>query len=270
LSERYDTSLVIWERAKLERISESFDLIAAIMAVGIVVRSLCGIMKNKWTDTPVVAIDSSLSCAVPVIGGHHGANELALNLAEAVGLFPAITTATDAAKRPCIEDVASIFHADVVNKDASKEINLSFLREDVPVLRLKGPKIVIVDENVAVLKRKALVVGLGARKGVNSDEVLQAIESALMEAGKSQKEIGVLATTELKRGENGIIEAAKILNIKVLYLSHEVLNAQSPPTPSRAKGIGLAGVAEPAVLALAEKLIMPKRIYGRVTVALGE
>jgi len=29
-------------------------------------------------------------------------------------------------------------------------------------------------------------------------------------------------------------------------------------------------VAEPAVLALAEKLIMPKKAYGRVTVALGE
>ncbi len=258
--------MVICEKANLEQICESFDLIAAIMAVGIVVRNLCHVLKNKWTDTPVVAIDSSLRCAV----GHHGANELALHLAEVLGLFPAITTATDAAARPCLEEVASTLRAEIVNKDASKEINLSFLREDVPVLRLKGPRIVIVDANVAVLKSKALVVGLGTRKGVRSEEVLQAIDSALKETGKGRDEIGVLATTELKRGENGIVEAAKTLDKEVLYLSREVLNAQSPPSPSRAKDIGLAGVAEPAVLALAEKLIMPKKAYGRVTVALGE
>jgi cobalt-precorrin 5A hydrolase len=262
--------LVICEKANLEQISESFDLVAAIMAVGIVVRSLCHVLKDKWTDTPIVAIDSSLRCAVPVIGGHHGGNELALHLAEVLGLFPAITTATDAAARPCLEEVASTMRAEIVNKNASKEINLSFLREDVPVLRLKGPRIVIVDANVAVLKSKALVVGLGARKGVRSEEVLQAIDSALKEMGKSRDEIGVLATTELKRGENGIVEAANTLGKEVLYLCREVLNAQSPPSSSRAEDIGLTGVAEPAVLALAEKLIMPKKAYGRVTVALGE
>ena len=261
---------MVCKKANLEQICESFDLIAAIMAVGIVVRNLCPVLKNKWTDRPVVAIDSSLRCAVPVIGGHHGANELALRLAEVLGLFPAITTATDAAAKPCLEEVASTLRSEIVNKDISKEINLAFLREEVPVLRLKGPSIVVVDANVAVLRSKALVVGLGARKGVRSEEVLQAIDSALKETGKGRDEIGVLATTELKRGENGIIEAAKTLDREVLYLSREVLNAQSPPSPSRAEDIGLAGVAEPAVLALAEKLIMPKKAYGRVTVALGE
>lgn len=254
---------------------KSFDLVVAVMAVGIVVRSLCGQLKDKWTDKPVVAVDSSLRCAVPVVGGHHGANGLALFLAERLGLFPAITTATEAAGRPSLEGAAASLGAEIVNRESSREVNLSFLREDVPVLkvsvlRLKGPKIVVVDEDVAVLKGKGLVVGVGARKGVSSREVLEAIDSALAEGGRRREEIAVLATADLKRGEAGISEAARTLQREVLYLGDDVLNAQSPTTPSRAGDLGLAGVAEPAVLALASRLILPKKAYGRVTVALGE
>lgn len=245
------------------------------MAVGIVVRNLCGLLKNKWQDKPVVAVDSSLCCAVPVIGGHHGANGLALCLAERVGLFPAITTATEASGRPSLESVAASLGAEIVNRESSKEVNLSFLREDasvlkVSILRLKGPKIVVVDKDVAVLKIKGLVVGVGARKGVSPEEVLEAIDSALADAGRCREEIAVLATADLKREEAGIAEAAMALGKDVLYLSDDVLNAQVPSTPSRARSLGLAGVAEPSVLALASRVIMPKKAYGRVTVALGE
>jgi cobalt-precorrin 5A hydrolase len=266
---------VIYKKGCFEETLKSFDLVVAVMAVGIVVRSLCGQLKNKWEDKPVVAVDSSLRCAVPVVGGHHGANELALCLAKRLGLFPAITTATDAAERPNIESVAAALGAEIVNRESSKEVNLAFLREDTPVLkvsalRLKGPRIVIVDTDAAVLKEKGLVMGVGARKGVSPQEVLEAIDSALAECGRRREEIGVLATADLKRGEAGIAEAARALGKNVLYLGDDVLNAQSPTTTSRAADLGLAGVAEPAVLALANRLLLPKKAYGRVTVALGE
>ena len=99
-------------------ILERYENVLAVMAVGIVVRSLCHHLKDKWTDRPVVAVDSSLSCAVPVVGGHHGANELARLLAARLGLFAAITTATDAEGRPCLEDMAARLHATIVNKEA--------------------------------------------------------------------------------------------------------------------------------------------------------
>jgi len=249
-----------------------YDHVVAVMAVGIVVRSLCGHLQDKWTDKPVVAVDSSLRCAVPVVGGHHGANELAQCLARELGLYPAITTATDSSGRPCLEGVAASLGARIANQSSSKAVNLAFLKEDVPVLRLKGPKIVLVDEDVAVavLKREGIVVGVGARKGVSCAEVLEAVDSALAETGKRREEIGIFATAWLKRDETGMIQAAKTLGTEMLCLSEDVLNAQTPSTPSRASDLGLAGVAEPAVLALAAKLILPKRAYGRVTVAIGE
>jgi len=270
LEDCYRPSLVLYDGNCLGNVLKSFDLVVAVMAVGIVVRSLCGHLENKWEDTPVVAVDSALHCAVPVVGGHHGANDLALFLNAKLGLYPAITTATDASSRPNLEGVASALGTRIINRESSKKINLAFLKEDVPILRLKGPKIVIVDNDVAVLKGKGLVVGLGARKGVSAQEVLEALDSVLKSVGRKRDEIRVFATAWLKKDEAGINEAAKSLGKEVIYLSSEVLNAQRTTTPSRASDLGLLGVAEPAALALSDRLVMPKRAYGRVTIAIGE
>lgn len=249
---------------------ERFEAVVAVMAVGIVVRSICPLLRDKWHDTPVVAVDSTLSCAVPVVGGHHGANHLARLLSTRLGLYPAITTATDSSGRPCLEDVAERLGAAISNREASKAINLAFLTEDVPVLRLKGPRIVLVDLDVAVLKSKGLVVGMGARRGVTAEEVLAAVDQALKEAGKSREDIALLATADLKRKEEGMLQAARILGKELLCLPSRVLNSQATTTPSRAQDLGLVGVAEPAALALACRLISPKKAYGRVTIAIGE
>ena len=270
LEDGYRPSLVIYDGNCLGNVLKSFDLMIAVMAVGIIVRSICGLLEDKWIDTPVVAVDSALNCAVPVIGGHHGANDLALLLNEKLGLYPAITTATDASSRPNLEGVAAVLGMQIVNRESSKDVNLAFLKEDVPVLRLKGPKIVIVDSDVAILKGKGLTVGLGARKGVRAQEVLEALDTALKSVGRTREEIRILATAWLKKDEAGINEAAKSLGKEVIYLSREVLNSQRTTTSSRASDLGLLGVAEPAALALSERLVMPKRAYGRVTIALGE
>jgi len=262
--------VVAYEKGGWAALQESCDLMVAVMAVGIVVRSLCPLLKDKWTGRPVVAVDSSFTCAVPVVGGHHGANRLARLLAARLGLFPAITTATDSSGRPCLEYVACRLAASPTNKEASLAVNLAFLREDVPVLRLKGPKIVLVDDDVAVLRRKGLVVGLGSRRGVSAGEVLDAVDRALHEAGRSREEIGILASAWIKSDEEGLREAAKILGKEILFLAEDTLNSQSPTTPSRARDLGLVGVAEPAALALAGRLILAKKAYGRVTVAIGE
>ncbi|MDD1742189.1 MAG: cobalt-precorrin 5A hydrolase [Methanotrichaceae archaeon] len=270
LATKYISSLVFYEKEDIGEILKKFDFIVGVMAVGILVRSICGHIKDKWSDTPVVALDSALSCAVPVIGGHHGANELAKYLATQLNLFPAITTATDSKGKKNLEFIANAINAEIINKEVSKELNLTFLRQDVAVLRLKGPKIVVIDQDVAVLKTSGLIVGLGTRRGVKAQEVLDALDAALQSVGRKREEIGTIVTAWLKREEIGITEAAKSLGKEVIYLDAEILNIQKPITDSRAIDIGLKGVAEPAVLAIATKLIMPKKVFGRVTIAIGE
>jgi cobalt-precorrin 5A hydrolase len=259
------------EKGDLLRLMEEHDLVLAVMAVGIVVRLICRGLKGKWDSSGVVAMDSSLNCAVPVVGGHHGANDLARCLARRLGAFPAITTATEAKGRCSLEETAAALGAVIANKDCSKAVNLALLDSDLPVVRLHGPKVVLVDEDVAVLKpRHGVVAGVGARKGVSAEEVLTAINSAVADVALRMEDVQVIATACIKRGETGMIEAAKKMGVPLVYLGEEVLNAQTPLSPSRAKDLGLSGVAEPAVLALARKLIMRKRAYGRVTVALGD
>lgn len=247
-----------------------YDMILAMMAVGIVVRLICPLLRDKWTDKPVVAVDSALKTAVPVIGGHHGANDLALFLYKHLGTYPAITTATDSSGRPNLEAIASAFGSEIVNRDSSKHINTSFLYQDVPVVRLRGPRIVIVDDDVAVLRSRGLIAGVGARKGATADEIMSAIRSATAEVGRDASEVKVIATSRIKSGDPEISRAAAELGASVVYLPDDALNAQRPVTPSRANMLGLSGVAEPAVLALAQRMILPKKVYGRVTIALGE
>ncbi|MDF0591113.1 cobalt-precorrin 5A hydrolase [Methanotrichaceae archaeon Mx] len=274
MRDRYDPQVLVYRKGKTQETVDclaGFDLVVAVMAVGIVVRMICPALADKWTGTTVVAVDSSLRSAVPVVGGHHGGNDLALHLFEKLGAYPAITTATDAAGRPSLEGAAAVLGARIVNRSSSKDVNLAFLREEVPVVRLTGPKVVLVDEGVAILKSKGgVIVGIGARRGVEATEVVEAVRLAMASVGRGIDEIRAIATGEIKRDEAGICEAAEMLGRPVIYLDGKVLNAQSPMTASRASSLGLVGVAEPAALALSERLIMPKRAYGRVTVALGE
>jgi cobalt-precorrin 5A hydrolase len=41
----------------MKKALESYDLVVAVMAVGIIVRALCDHLKDKWTDKPVIAVD---------------------------------------------------------------------------------------------------------------------------------------------------------------------------------------------------------------------
>lgn len=275
ISPAYEPRLVICEKDEIQEqissILEAGETLLAVMAVGIAVRLVCPYLRSKWTDAAVVAVDSSLHCAVPVVGGHHGANDLARALASGLGLFPAITTATDSLGRFNVESAAAALGADIINRSATKEVNVAFLKEDVPVLRLTGPKVVLVDDDVAVLKSAGgVVVGLGARRGISADEVIEAIAGALHDAGREIEDVRVIATAWLKKDDPGIGEAAKRLGKSVIYLPKDVLNAQTPPSPSRARDLGLSGVAESAVIAISKRLIMRKKVFGRVTVALGE
>jgi cobalt-precorrin 5A hydrolase len=72
--------------------------IVALMSMGIVVRKIASLLDDKWTDPAVVVISPDLKYAVPVLGGHHGANELAKELA-GLGIIPVITTATESRGR---------------------------------------------------------------------------------------------------------------------------------------------------------------------------
>lgn len=70
-----------------------------VMATGIAVRFLDGLLVDKKSDPGVVVSDEAFRFAIALTGGHEGgANELAYKVSETVSSIPVITTATEALK----------------------------------------------------------------------------------------------------------------------------------------------------------------------------
>jgi cobalt-precorrin 5A hydrolase/precorrin-3B C17-methyltransferase len=69
--------------------------IVGLCASGILIRAVAPLLASKQSEPPVVALAEDGSVAVPLLGGHHGANALARALADAIGCAAAITTAGD-------------------------------------------------------------------------------------------------------------------------------------------------------------------------------
>ena len=244
--------------------------IVAVMSMGIVMRKIAPLLRDKWNDPAVVVVSPDLAYAVPLVGGHHGANALAQELA-ALGIVPVITTATETLGKQSVETIAVQHGCDIVNRDSTRSVNAAMLDMDVPVYAVQGPAIVIAGQDVSILVSKGeYTVGIGCRKGVGKEEVIAAIRSACADAGIDPGDVQVYATTQKKCNETGLSRAISALSANLIFLDDDTINAQTIVTPSKAKKIGLLGVAEPCALAVAKRkeLVMKKKVYGRVTVAI--
>jgi len=69
-----------------------------------------------------------------------------------------------------------------------------------------------------------------------------------------------------------LLEAVNVLGKEIKFLSEEEINLYDAPSGSQANRFGLTGVAEPSALALSKKkeLILRKKVYGRITIAIAE
>lgn len=69
--------------------------IIAICAAGIIIRTLAPLLSDKRAEPPVLAVAEDGSAVVPLLGGLHGVNDLAREIAAVLGVQPAITTTGD-------------------------------------------------------------------------------------------------------------------------------------------------------------------------------
>lgn len=76
-----------------------YDHWILVMTTGIAVRYLEGLPRDKHTDPAVVVLDEGARYAISLLSGHEGgANDLAVQVSNATGAFPIITTATETHK----------------------------------------------------------------------------------------------------------------------------------------------------------------------------
>ncbi|MGZ5862099.1 MAG: cobalamin biosynthesis protein [Methyloceanibacter sp.] len=122
-----------------------------------------------------------------------------------------------------------------------------------------------------------IVAGIGCRKGASQSEVEAAVEEALTKAGQARDALGLLATSDGKAGEPGIVAAAQAAGVPLVRVAPGDLEAAGSRTQSsspRVKAlVGVPSVAEAAALAAGgpqAKLILPRITIGPVTCALAD
>ncbi len=283
---------------------QGFEQHLFIMATGIVVRTVSGLLNHKTKDPAVVVMDEAGKFAISLISGHiGGANRFSKELGAITGAVPVITTATDVNHVPAIDSIALKKNLFIENPEAIKTINMALItREKIHIFdpyeqvkdTLKGdlmeniiapdfpldePGIYIEDiqldlsPNVLVLRPRSVSAGIGCNRNTQSKEIKALLSKVLAKYRISPNSLESIASVDLKSDEAGIIELANEMGIGFKVFSKDQLNSvESIQTPSKVveKHIGVKSVCEAAAI-LATKngcLIAPKHSTKNVTVAL--
>ena len=253
-----------------------YDCFIGLMASGIAMRKTAHLLDDKWDDPAICVVDEELTWAIPITGGHHGANQVAQDLAT-MGAIPAMTTASEAAGKQGVEARAKAMDTHVVNGRSTIQTNLAVLDDELgPVARLDGPQAVLVGDDVTVLKRNkddGIVLGTGSVSGAAQETFISAWEAALEETDYELSDVEFVATATRKEDEEGLLAAAEELELGVVAFDKETLLDHEGPTPSKSKElIGWPGVSESSAIAggREQELLLEKMSYeNEVTVAIG-
>jgi len=120
---------------------------------------------------------------------------------------------------------------------------------------------------------KVYIIGIGCRKGVNADTIIEAVNFSLQKAGVQLKQVRVLSTADIKKHEKGLIEAAYLLGTPIRFIPSDEIRACTRNFSMSCiaqKQVNLPAVAEPAALLAGRRtsLIQGKTIHRGVTVAI--
>ncbi len=291
-----DTSLAGPATAELAAAFAAGRPIVAIAATGIVVRVLAPHLADKRAEPPVVVVDEAGRFAIPLLGGHQGANDLARRLAAALGAAAVVTTAGDARFDLALDrppagfrlahpEAAKPFMAALL-EGAACRLNdpaglAGWLREGRLPLAAGAPLAIDVthEQRPAAPGRltfhpATLALGVGSERGAPAAELRELVDRTLADAGLAREAVACVASVALKAAEPAIHAVAHELGVPARFLEREAVAAERHrlATPSAAveAEIGVPGVAEAAALAAAGpngRLLVTKRKSRRCTVA---
>lgn len=247
------------------RIFSEFDALIFVCACGIAVRAIAPHVRSKVTDPAVVVVDDSGKFAIPVLSGHiGGANALARRVAEEIGATPVVTTATDvrgkfspdlfakandlilddleaakeiAAAALCGESITVVSEFDMINipKDIVRGEVSNVGIEIVQKPRQKGAK--LFPPIFPDLFARNIVLGIGCKRGVPADVIEKRVFAAFEYMGYDFRQVIEIATIDLKRDEQGLLEFAERHSLPIHFFTAEELMSV-PAEPNNLKGSG--------------------------------
>ncbi len=123
---------------------------------------------------------------------------------------------------------------------------------------------------------KNLILGIGCRRGIETEIIMEGIGRAMEAHNLSVKSIKRIATVDLKADEVGIIESSKLLKKELVIISREEIKKVEDRFEGSEfvkKQIGVSCVSEPCALLASNgkgKFIENKFIYNGMTVSIYE
>jgi cobalt-precorrin 5A hydrolase/precorrin-3B C17-methyltransferase len=250
--------------------------IVGLCASGILIRALAPLIDEKLVEPPVVAMAEDGSVAVPLLGGHRGANALARALADALGCIAAITTAGDLRLGVALDEVPPGWR--IANPERIKPVAAALLAEE-PVSLVEEAaraewlhagsvrwsdatarhKIVVTDRadraetEALILHPPVLALGIGCERFCLEDEIADLARASLAEASLAPGAVAAIVSIELKADEPGIHALAGSLGVSARFFPAERLLTETPRLTVRSeaafRATGCWGVAEGAALA---------------------
>lgn len=270
--------------------------IVGVCAAGILIRALDGCPKNKRNEPPVIAVSPDGAHVVPLLGGHRGANALAVRIAAATGGTAAITTAGESALGLALDEPPPGWR--VANPDMAKGVAAALLagqpvrlvaeagdagwltESGAPFCACPTPLSVRVTERAVeaadalVLHPPVLALGVGCERGADPAELAALARETLAAAGLAEGAVALVVSIDLKADEPAVHALAAELDVPARFLTAAELEAEAPrlATPSAVvfAETGCHGVAEGAALAAAGAggaLVVAKRKSRRCTCA---
>ncbi|MEM6357559.1 MAG: precorrin-3B C(17)-methyltransferase, partial [Pseudomonadota bacterium] len=251
---------------------------------------LAPLLGDKRAEPAVVAVAEDGSAAIPLLGGHHGANELAMAIARTLGGIAAVTTAGDLRLGVALDAPPRGWRLD--NPLDAKAATAALLADrparlagDAPWLAPLGTAgVPAEDEHLAILsvdgcaplvyRRRAFALGVGCARGCDPDEMIALVQQSLADAGLSAGAVAGVFSLDLKADEAAVHALAGNLDAPARFFDAATLEAATPrlATPSETvfREVGCHGVAEGAALVAAGSaagLVLTKRKSANATCA---
>ncbi len=146
--------------------------------------------------------------------------------------------------------------------------------DDEPAVLITD-KLVHTEPNVLVLRPKTYTIGIGCRRNTPKEYILEAIHESLGVYQLSPKSIKTAASVNVKADEVGLLAAMKELEWPIEFydpqeMSEFIEQAQLEESNFVKETIGVGNVCETTALLAAKsnKLIQPKTIFKKTTVAI--
>ncbi len=256
-----------WDRS----LPQGCDSVVFVGALGICVRAITHLVRDKYSDPAVVCVDSTGRYAISVLSGHiGGANDLTRHIAGIVGAVPVVTTQSDSEGLWALDTLGREFgwRSEARRVDMNKAIfslvngekvtlildvrdkgtsylsrtlppnvsladDISNIPEDTKLIIAVTPFVYDTDIPVLYYRPQVLAIGVGCKRNCPREGVYEEICGVFAANHISPLSVRDIATIELKKDEPLLADlAARFGAVQTHIFTADDLRDIDVPNPS--------------------------------------